>query len=169
MQPRNLRLLISHRAGDEGTDYLAELRSLARAANVDLSPVGGRFAECRRQAGTANERFGLQDAYSCADFVTYPSRVEGFGNAFLEAVFYHRPLLVNRYPVYVADIEPCGFDVVSIDGAITDPTVANVRRLLTDPKRRAQMTDHNYAVASRHFSYQTARRCLEEILASFDV
>lgn len=168
MQPRNLRLLISHQVGDEGTDYLAELRSLARSSNVDLLPVGDRFAECRQEAGSGSGRFGLQDAYSCADFVTYPSRVEGFGNAFLEAVFYRRPLMINRYPVYAADIEPCGFDVVSIDGAITDRTVANVLGLLTDSKRRAEMTDHNYAVASRHFSYETARRRLVEILASFD-
>lgn len=168
MQPRNLRLLISHQAGDEGTDYLAELRLLARSSKVDLLPVGDRFAECRQEAETGIERFGLQDAYSCADFVTYPSRVEGFGNAFLEAIFYRRPLLVNRYPVYVADIEPCGFDVVSIDGAITAGTVEDVLRLLTDPERRETMTDHNYAVASRYFSYETARRCLVEILASLD-
>lgn len=169
MHPRNLRLLISHQTGDEGADYLTELRSLARSLNVDLLPVGDRFAECRQEASTGIVYFGLQDAYSCADFVTYPSRVEGFGNAFLEAIFYRRPLMINRYPVYVADIEPCGFDVVSIDGAITDGAVANVLLLLNDPKSRAEMTDHNYVVASRYFSYETARRCLEEIMASFDI
>jgi glycosyltransferase involved in cell wall biosynthesis len=169
MRPRNLRLLISHQAGDEGMNYLAELRSLARSRNVDLLAAGDRFVACRQEASTGIECFGLQDAYSCANLVTYPSRVEGFGNAFLETVFYRRPLMVNRYPVYVADIEPCGFDVVSINAVITAGTVEDVLRLLNDPKRAAEMTDHNYAVASQHFSYETARRCLEEILGSFDV
>ena len=50
----------------------------------------------------------LHDAYLAADLITYPSLYEGFGNALLEALFYGVPVLVNRYPVYVADIAPLG-------------------------------------------------------------
>jgi len=34
----------------------------------------------------------------------YPSLFEGFGNAFLEAVYYRKPMLVNRYSIFIADI-----------------------------------------------------------------
>ena len=51
--------------------------------------------------------------------VTYPSLYEGFGNAFLEAVYFHKPILVNRYSVYIVDIEPKGFEVVAMDGFLT--------------------------------------------------
>ena len=68
------------------------------------------------------------DAYLAADLITYPSLYEGFGNALIEAVFYGIPVLVNRYPVYDADIRPLGLRFVKVDGAITEETVAEVRK-----------------------------------------
>jgi len=32
------------------------------------------------------------------------------GNAFLEAVYYRKPVMCNRYSIYRTDIEPKGFD-----------------------------------------------------------
>ena len=58
----------------------------------------------------------LHDAYLAADLITYPSLYEGYGNALLEAVFYGKPVVVNRYPVYVADIAPLGLSFIEIDG-----------------------------------------------------
>ena len=104
----------------------------------------------------------MDDAYQSADFVTYPSTYEGFGNAFLEAVYHRKPILCNRYAIYRTDIEPCGFDVILMDGFLTDETVEQVRRVLSDEPYRATMVEHNYGVASRFFSY---RRVEEELLA----
>ncbi len=159
------RLLITHSATDEGSATLERLRALAVQAGVNLTFAADRFVASRGVAPAA-AGFDLQDAYGAADFVTYPSLVEGFGNAFLEAVFFRRPILVNRYPVYVADIEPLGFRVVAIDGEVTDKTAAAVQRILDDPKAEEAMTAHNYALAAERFSHAVGRRCLESVLAT---
>ena len=39
--------------------------------------------------------YTLFDIYPHADLVTYPSYYEGFGNAFLEAVYFRKPVVVN--------------------------------------------------------------------------
>jgi glycosyltransferase involved in cell wall biosynthesis len=98
--------------------------------------------------------YSLWDVYPFADFITYPSLYEGFGNAFLEAIYFRKPILVNRYATFVRDIEPLGFDLVIMDGYLTRDTVAAVRALLESPARREEMANHNYRVASRHYSYR---------------
>jgi hypothetical protein len=57
----------------------------------------------------------LWDVYPHSDFVTSPSLYEGFGNAFLEAVYFKKPLLINRYAIFVRDIEPKAFDFIAMD------------------------------------------------------
>ena len=76
----------------------------------------------------------------------------GFGNAFLEAIYYRRPILVNRYPGYIVDIESKGFDVITIDGFLTDSALAKVREVLTDADRRKAMVEHNLQVARKFLS-----------------
>ncbi|MBU0595856.1 glycosyltransferase family 4 protein [Candidatus Bipolaricaulota bacterium] len=160
-------LLITHRAGDEGGAYLGHLASVAAQAKVELQYLADWFT-CLESPGDHGgvSSLTLQDAYEASDFVSYPSLVEGFGNAFLETVFYRRPLLVNRYPVYVADIASRGFRVVEIDGAVTNRTVEQVRALLDDTGLVREVADHNYEVAKRHFSYQTAESVIGEVLST---
>jgi mannosylglucosylglycerate synthase len=162
---RRYHLLITHGATDEGVAYLERLRAQANRDGVKLLFAPERFVAAGDEGGPDSMRFSLQDAYEAADFVTYPSQIEGFGNAFLEAIYYRRPLLVNRYPVYIADIEPLGFRVVPIDGDLTDEAVAAVRDILADPARERGMTDHNYALAAKHFSFDAGRCCMETVLA----
>jgi len=98
--------------------------------------------------------------------VTYPSLIEGFGNAFLEAVYFKKPLLVNRYPVFIKDIEPLGFDLAVMDGFLSAETVQHVRTLLDNPQRREEMVEHNYALAAQEFSYDVLRKSLEVLMSS---
>jgi len=163
---RRCRLLVTHATGDEGVEYERRLRSQAVAVGVDLRFIADRFGERRRVIDGRIARLDLQDAYTLADFVSYPSLCEGFGNAFLEAVFHRKLLFMNRYPVYAADIEPLGFDVVAVDGAVTDRALNAVIDRLLDPSRANQIVDDNYRLASAHFSYSIARRCLERVLSS---
>ena len=163
-----IRLVVSHDAGDEGMAYLERLQDLANAADIDLIMACDHFVSCEVRGDPAPEVFDLRDAYECCDLVTYPSLIEGFGNAFLEAIFYRRPLLVNRYPVYAADIEPCGFDVIAIDGRVEDRTVDAVVGLLGDERRIRDMTDHNFRVARRHFSYEVAGERLGQLLEGLE-
>lgn len=160
------KLLISHEAGDEGFEYMAWLEEKANQKNVDL-----RFIDARVRAPwhgeTGNpDALSLWDVYPNADFVTFPSLQEGFGNAFLEAVYFRKPILINRYDTFVRDIEPLGFNVVKMDGFLGRDTIAETKRILASPREIKRMTDHNYQVAASYFSYETLRRQLNILLAN---
>jgi glycosyltransferase involved in cell wall biosynthesis len=158
-------LVISHHAGDEGLGYLEGLRQRAEGRGVDLRYLAHRFAPERSVAPDGTKTYSLWDAYRLADFVTYPSRVEGFGNAFLEAVYFRLPLLVNRYPVYDADLRPLGFRCVELEeGVVTPEAVAGVRRLLEDEALRRDLVEHNYAVARTNFSFEAVLPLLAGVL-----
>jgi glycosyltransferase involved in cell wall biosynthesis len=161
------RLVVSHASGDEGTAYGTWVRECARRQGVPLSFVYDRLREGRAPDAAGQPVVSLPDLYSAADFVTYPSLIEGFGNALLEAVYYGKPLLVNRYPVFIADIEPLGFDVVTIDGFLTAEAVGKVKAVLSDPARRGATAKSNFTLARRYFSFEVLRRELTRLLASF--
>nr|MBL0712247.1 glycosyltransferase [Desulfobacterales bacterium] len=97
--------------------------------------------------------YTLDDIYPYADLVTYPSTFEGFGNAFMEAVYFKRPIVVNTYSIYTKDIKPKGFKVIEIDGYVTHAAVEQTRRVLSDPELVRKMVEHNYQLGLRHFSY----------------
>lgn len=160
----NCKLCLTHPAGDEGWDYLRALQAQAAAVGVDLRYIADRFASQRGRQPDGRKVYSPWDAYHHADLVTYPSLYEGFGNALLEAIYSRRPALVNRYPVYVADIAPLGFDFVEIAGQVTAEAVAQVQHLLTDPARRQQMVEQNYELARQHFSYARLRAGLADLL-----
>jgi mannosylglucosylglycerate synthase len=129
--------------------------------------VGDMIGDERGRAANGRKIYSLADIYPHADFVTYPSLIEGFGNAFLEAIYFRKPLLVQRYDVYAADIGPKGFQVVEFDEYITDETVTAVNHLLDNPAQVAQMAEHNYHIALQHYSYQTLQRLLQELVYKF--
>jgi hypothetical protein len=118
------------------------------------------------QSGT-NSNPSLWDIYPHADFITYPSLYEGFGNAFLEAVYFKKPILINRYSTFIRDIEPKGFDLVVMDGFLTRKNVQQVREILNSPQTKGKMVNHNYETAKRHYSYSLLRRWLSAILINF--
>ncbi|HEY7452109.1 MAG TPA: glycosyltransferase family 4 protein [Candidatus Limnocylindria bacterium] len=159
-------LLITSPAGDEGLDYLVGLERMAERAKVNLRYAADRFAPDHegRPLGPAHS---LTDAYLAADLISYPSLYEGFGNALLEAVFYGKPVVVNRYPVYEADIGPLGFRFVELAGEVTDAAVEDVRVILSDPERRAADADHNFAIAREHLGYDRLEQGLGELLGTF--
>jgi len=157
------RLIISHQAGDEGMEYYRQLLHRAQAMNVEVHYLAG-FIEEERVVRDGRKHYTLWDVYPHADFVTYPTLYEGFGNALLEAIYFRKPVLVNRYSVYVADIAPLGFEFVEVDGWITDEAVSEVRRLLDDPGRCLAAVEKNYELARRHFSYKVLARAIRRLL-----
>jgi hypothetical protein len=103
--------------------------------------------------------------YPHADLVTYPSTVEGFGNAFLEAVYFRRPVVVNNYSIFDVDIKPKGFRVLEFDGYITDATLRQTRQVLTDPDLARAMVETNYRLGRRYYSCAVLERRLQTLLA----
>jgi glycosyltransferase involved in cell wall biosynthesis len=159
------KLVLSHESGDEGPAYARWLQNHACDNGVDL-----RFAKTNLTspwAGSNGQKphFCLWNIYPLADFITFPSLKEGFGNALLETIYFKKPMLVNRYATYVQDIEPLGFDLISINGFLTWEIVEQVKEVLFSPVRRRNMCERNYEIAARNFSYSLLRRCLTGLVA----
>ena len=167
LQMPSARLVISHSMDDEGSDYGNWILETAKQQNVPLHLIYNRLHETRKYSESGEKLYTLWDVYPHADLVTYPSLYEGFGNAFLEAVYYRKPILVNRYSVYITDIEPKGFEVIAIDGFLTDRAVERTKEILLDEKRRAAMTSKNFEIARKYFSFRVLRRRLSSLLSSF--
>jgi len=164
--PRN-KLVISHEAGDEGFEYAEWLKEYACEHDVDLRLVETRIADPWTTKRQPEGTYSLWDVYPYADLITYPSVYEGFGNAFLEAVYFKKPLLINRYATFVKDIEPLGFDLIVMDGYLSKPTVEKVQQILESPIRREIMVLSNYEIAARHYAYAVLRNNLNAIMSQF--
>ncbi len=162
-----LKLVVTHESGDEGFDYQDVLLELAEQEGVDLRFVATCVADQRHSDETGRKVYSLADVYQHADLVTYPSHYEGFGNALIEAFYYKKPVVVNRYSIFVADIEPKGFEVIAMDGVLTRTVVERVRRVLNDPEYRQQMVDKNFELGKHFFSYSVLRRKLRAIIMNF--
>jgi glycosyltransferase involved in cell wall biosynthesis len=161
------KLVISHASGDEGNEYLHTLNELAESHGVDLRLCDAKVGDKRALAEDGSKIYTLADAYSQADFITYPSIYEGFGNALLEAFYYRKPVLVNRYSIFVADIEPKGAKVISMDGYLTKDVVHKVQRIIDDKEYRDEMVDFNYEIGKAFFSYSVLRRKLRGLVTNF--
>ena len=160
------KLVISHEAGDEGFEYHSILTELAHAAGVDIRFIATRIGEVRQLDSEGNKVYTLWDIYPHADLISYPSLYEGFGNAFLEALYFKVPVLINRYAIFARDIEPKGFRLPVMDGFLTRKVVEDVRRLLEDKSYRHETVEHNYDMAKRFYSYSVLRRSIRTLITN---
>ena len=161
------KLVVSHEAGDEGFEYRNMLAEYAAEEGVDLRFIATRIGEYRQLDSEGKKIYTLWDLYPHADLVTYPSLSEGFGNAFLEAIYFRRPIMVNNYSIYSHDIKPKGFEVIEMDEYLSDRIVDLTRKILDDPDRVRRMADTNYAIARKYYSYEMAEEALHFLLKTF--
>jgi mannosylglucosylglycerate synthase len=159
LRDRHAILLITSPAGDEGLDYLVQVERQAEETGVRLRYAADRFTP-DFEGKPLRPAHSLHDAYLAADLITYPSLYEGYGNALVEAIYYGKPIVVNRYSVYEADIRPLGFRFIEIDGAITANTVREVRAAIGNPRRQAAIARRNFEIGRRHLSYDLLQRRL---------
>jgi mannosylglucosylglycerate synthase len=159
------KLVISHAAGDEGTSYEQRVREFARLLDVTVNFESNIVQDQRGLTPDGRKIYALADVYPQADLVTYPSSIEGFGNAFLEAVYYRRLIVVNNYSIYEVDIKPKGFRVIKFDGFVDQSTLERVRYLLAHPAEVQAYAELNYQLARRHFSFEVLERRLKLLLS----
>jgi len=159
------RLVISHASGDEGYEYEIRIREFADLLGAQVNFVSDIIQERRSQTADGRRIYSLADVYQNCDLVTYPSTIEGFGNAFLEAIYYRRPIVVNNYSIFAIDIKPKGFKVIDFDGYITNKTVENTEIILQNPALREQIVDFNYNLAKRYYSYTMLSRHLATLIS----
>ncbi len=160
------KLVISHASGDEGDEYAQRVREYSDLLNVQVIFCSDRVTGQRGLTADGRKIYSLGDLYRQCDLVTYPSQIEGFGNAFLEAVYYQCPLMVNNYSIFHCDIGPKGFEVVPMDDYVSSQTVQGAIDVLQNPERAQAMARKNYALANRFFSYEAIAPKLHTMLAN---
>lgn len=161
------KLVISHESRDEGFNYEEWITNDARDHGVDLRLFKARIDDPLSSNANHQSGFSLWDIYPSADFITYPSLHEGFGNALLEAIYFRKPILINRYATFIRDIEPKGFNFIIMDRFLTPEIVQKVMAILESSERKEKMVNLNYNIASRHYSFIELQKYLSGLIASF--
>ncbi len=163
---RKAALVISHASGDEGEHYAVRIRRYAEALGVRLIFASDCIGADRTDSPDCGKIYSLDDVYREADLITYPSIYEGFGNALLEAIYFRKPVVVNRYSIYESDIAPRGFKFVEFSNFITEDTVQETLRVLDNKELQEEMAETNYQLGLRYFSYSLARYKLRALFAN---
>ncbi len=171
-------LVLAGYSEDPSGRYVNLLRQKVERAGVEAlfisDLVGGR-----RQTRGGQKIYSLWDMYVFADFVTYPSLWEGWGNQFLEALRARLPLVLFEYPVYRADIRDKGFRVVSlgseiqgrddlglveVGAGVVEAAADQAVALLTDARLRQETVEHNFQVGRQHYSMEALRGYLTRLM-----
>lgn len=161
--------------------YWEKLRSKAERLGVELVHVGDRVRHSRGMDDGGEKVFSLWDSYVWADFVTYPSQWEGWGNQFVEAIFAKLPVVVFEYPVWTSDLHAAGFRVVSLgsetsgvdtDGLVRvsseriDHSAREIVELLVNPSVREDVVQHNFDVARERYSLDVLHEHIGALVGS---
>jgi glycosyltransferase involved in cell wall biosynthesis len=158
------KLVISHASGDEGDAYEKRLREYSALMNVNTLFVSDIIAERRGKTNDGRKMYTIWDIYPHADLVTYPSTFEGFGNAFLEAIYFRKPIVVNKYSIYATDIGPKGFRTIELEDYVTTEAVNLAKEILKAPEESRETADHNYKIGRQYYSYSTLEQKLQVLL-----
>ena len=162
------KVVITHSTSDEGDAYEKRIWSYAEHMNVPLIIKPDIIGDKRGRTRNGQKIYTLWDVYPHADLITYPSTYEGFGNAFIEAVYFKKPILVNRYSAYILDIRPYGFEVIEMEGYVTPDVLEEINCLMEERDAFRERAEKNFELASRYFSYEVLRRKLRNILTNFE-
>jgi mannosylglucosylglycerate synthase len=163
---KKVRMVVSHAGGDEGNEYQEHIQTYIKLLGVNVNFVSEIIDTERGKTKDGRKVYTLGDVYPYADLVTFPSLLEGFGNAFLEAVYYRRPIFINNYTIYSIDIKPKGFKTVDFNGFVTEQAVNHVRKLLKDRQLAEEMTEYNYNLGKKYYSYTVLEQQLRVLLHS---
>ena len=158
------KLVISHASGDEGQDYEKRVKDYSSIMKVDTLFISDIIKENRGKTDAGKKIYTLWDIYPHADLITYPSTFEGFGNAFLEAIYFRKPIVVNTYSIYTTDIKPKGFKVIELQGYISEDAVHQTREVMKNPDLCKEMVNHNYKLGKQYFSYSALQRRLQSLI-----
>jgi len=162
------KLVITHSVGDEGDAYEKRILSYAEHLGVSIILKPEIIGDRRGRNERGEKVYTLWDIYPHADLITYPSTYEGFGNAFIEAIYFKKAILVNRYSAYLTDIKPLGFEVIEMEGYVTDEVISKIKSVLRDGNSHRERAEKNYRLAAKYFSYEVLKRKLKSLLINFE-
>ncbi len=152
----------------QSLNYRNKLDSLASRLGVEVIDISSL---------TSSIQQSFFESYSIADIVVYPTVYEGWGNQLLEALFARKPIALFRYSVFKSDIQDSGISFVDlgdqysyIEGLVEVPEL-NLKRasedtlgLLFDPERYREVTESNFELGSRKFSFETLSAIIRELV-----
>lgn len=161
---------------NESANYHTKLCEYAKAKGVPILDISKKV-DHERSIINDEKIYSLWDVYSIADFITYPSILEGWGNQFLEAIVAKLPIVTYKYPVYLSDIEEFGFNVVSLgstytrddDGfvkvsqAVIEGAAKSIFPYLLDLNFRERNTDYNFEKGKGNLSLESLQKMLKSI------
>ena len=161
---------------NESIEYYKKLQKYAKIKDVPILDISGKV-EHGRSIEDGKKKYSLWDVYSIADFITYPSILEGWGNQFLEAIVAKLPIVTFKYPVYLSDIEKFGFNIVSLgntsskkeNGFVEVPQTVlkeaaqSINPYLLDIDYRENKTHDNFKKGSQELSLESLQRMLKPI------
>lgn len=178
---RIVLVLAGYVRDDVSGNYVRLLKDKIEESGIDAIFIGDMI-DHERHSDPGQKGYSLWDAYVFADFVTYPSLWEGWGNQLLEAIRARLPIALFEYPVYRADIKSKGLRVVSFGDKISERDARGLVKvpaqvitaaaeqtvsLLTDARQRRMTVEHNFRVGKRYFSLSALRDHLQALMASF--
>lgn len=151
-----LVLILSGYVEKRDRKYLDKLIEYAKEKKVNLIYLGKEL----------DKAYKLWDIYPYADIVTFPSEYEGFGNQLLEAFFARKPIVLFEYPVWLSDIKPKGFKVISLGTKLLDSkngpkripqtrmkeASEKVLKILTSKSSYSKSTKKNFKLGKKFFS-----------------
>ncbi len=157
------RSLLAHKAKDAGVEA------------IFIEDIIGSSRSTRK----GRKIYSLWDTYVYADFVTYPSIWEGWGNQLLEALRAKLPIMLYEYPVFEADIKDKNLRVVSlgnqiagrdehglvtVESEIIESAADQAIELLTDNELRQETVEHNFRMAKRFYSMDALHIYLRQLM-----
>ncbi|OQY26075.1 MAG: hypothetical protein B6I38_11800 [Anaerolineaceae bacterium 4572_5.1] len=171
---RIVLVLAGYARDDVSGGYIQKLKAKAQEENVDMIHIGDLIGHGRQTRG-GEKVYSLWDSYVFADFVTYPSLWEGWGNQFLEALRARLPIMLFEYLVYKADIKKSGFQVVSLGDSVESYDAQGLAQilpqtiesaadqaveLLTNAKLRQETVELNFQIGRKNYSMDALRKYL---------
>jgi glycosyltransferase involved in cell wall biosynthesis len=161
---RKIFLFISGSPEKQEMDYFNKIIEIAAKKNINLILSNNyKFGNKIIRVKKFFKNFDIYELYNACDLVTLPSDIEGFGNPVIEAAAFKKPLFVNNYPV-LKDIIEKGFKFIVIDKVVNEDCVKKVLKLLSDKKYREKITNINYEIAKKFYSFEFLVKKLKAFL-----
>jgi len=82
----------------------------------------------------------------------------------LETVYYRRPIVMSTYEIFKTDIQPKGFRIIGFGDYIDNGCITASRQILADPVQASEMTETNFAIGQRYYSFNTLEYLLKSLL-----
>jgi glycosyltransferase involved in cell wall biosynthesis len=172
-------LLLTNFIEVDAKDYSEKLKNLAKHLDVNVIWASNKFMPERGVSSNNQKVYSFWDAYLMADLVTYPSLLEGFGNQFLEAIYFRLLPVVFEYPVFLKDIKNEGYEYISLENIVNitenglnfvpDETilkaVTKTIQLLQDQSEYSRITENNYKIAKLNHNHGSLEKDIDTVIS----